>query len=283
MAYTIERVINNNVLCVRDEKDRELIVTGKGIGFGSKAGQAVEAQKVEKTYRMQSSQWQHKLADLTEEIDYDVLIFTDEMVRHIRQSLPYPLSESLLITLADHINFAIVRCRSGANFTNPLMDSIKAFYPEEYRLGCIWLEKIRTRFAAPLIDDEAGFIALHIVNAELGTTMSTLNDITTLVDGCVQVVEYYYDTAYDRDSLAFSRFALHLRFFAQRVFQGKLTVDGNADEDQVFRELIARNCNEHYRCAQCIAEYVQKTWHKTLSDEELVFLTLHLKRINTNQ
>ena len=27
------------------------------------------------------------------------------------------------------------------------------------------------------------------------------------------------------------------------------------------------------------AEYVRNTWHKELSDEELVFLTIHLKRI----
>lgn len=47
----------------------------------------------------------------------------------------------------------------------------------------------------------------------------------------------------------------------------------------MFRALIARNCSEHYKCACCIAEYVRNTWHKELSDEELVFLTIHLKRI----
>ena len=43
--------------------------------------------------------------------------------------------------------------------------------------------------------------------------------------------------------------------------------------------ILARNCSEHYKCACCIAEYVRNTWHKELSDEELVFLTIHLKRI----
>ena len=36
---------------------------------------------------------------------------------------------------------------------------------------------------------------------------------------------------------------------------------------------------DSYKCACCIAEYVRNTWHKELSDEELVFLTIHLKRI----
>ena len=98
------------------------------------------------------------------------------------------------------------------------------------------------------------------------------------VDGCVQVVEYFYNCHFDRDALDFSRFTVHLRFFAQRVFQGKQEQE-NDTHDEVFRALIARNCSEHYKCACCIAEYVRNTWHKELSDEELVFLTIHLKRI----
>ena len=66
--------------------------------------------------------------------------------------------------------------------------------------------------------------------------------------------------------------------FAQRVFQGKQEQE-NDTQDEVFRAPIARNCSEHYKCACCIAEYVRNTWHKELSDEELVFLTIHLKRI----
>ena len=101
------------------------------------------------------------------------------------------------------------------------MAPIREFYPEEYRLGMECLAAIRQRCHADLSDDEGGFIALHIVNAELNTTMSVVNDVTRFVDGCVQVVEYFYNCHFDRDALDFSRFTVHLRFFAQRVFQGK--------------------------------------------------------------
>ena len=179
---------------------------------------------------------------------------------------------------ADHISFAIQRSEQGIRFSNPLMAPIREFYPEEYRLGMECLATIRQRCHADLSDDEGGFIALHIVNAELNTTMSVVNDVTRFVDGCVQVVEYFYNCHFDRDALDFSRFTVHLRFFAQRVFQGKQEQE-NDTHDEVFRALIARNCSEHYKCACCIAEYVRNTWHKELSDEELVFLTIHLKRI----
>ena len=48
----------------------------------------------------------------------------------------------------------------------------------------------------------------------------------------------------------------------------------------MFRQMIARSCKQHYKCAQCIGEYVLNTYHKELSEEELIFLTIHLKRIN---
>ncbi|MDD2992171.1 MAG: PRD domain-containing protein [Pygmaiobacter sp.] len=283
MFFTIKKVINNNVLCVADAQNRELIVTGKGIGFGHHAGEALPDTAVEKTYRMESSAVQRKLLDLSEQIPYEHLALTDALVGYIRTQLHYPLNESLLITLADHISFAVERARQNIRFTNPLMDSIRAYYPEEYRLGVYCLGQISTRLGVSLADDEAGFIALHIVNAELNTSMPVVNEITKFVEGCVQVVEYYYHTHYDRESLDFNRFSLHLRFFGQRLFQDKMEQDADNEHDRLFRQLIARNCARHYQCATCVAEYVQKTWHKTLSDEEMVFLTLHLKRINPGE
>ena len=280
MQYTVKKAINNNILRVIDPTGTELIVTGRGLGFGMKPGQHIDPEKVERSYRMTSPAVQQKLVELLEQIPYEHLLLTDELVEKIKASLRYPLNESLLITLADHISFAIQRSEQGIHFSNPLMGPIREFYPEEYRLGQKCLAEIREKLSVDLSDDEGGFIALHIVNAELNTTMSAVNDITRFVDGCVQVVEYYYGKTFDRSSLDFSRFAVHLRYFAQRVFQGKQEQDSH---DEMFLSLIARNCSEHYRCAKCIAEYVEKTWHKVLSDEELVFLTIHLKRINLSK
>ena len=53
----------------------------------------------------------------------------------IRSRVNYPLNESLLITLADHISFSIQRSGRGFAFPNPLMAPIREFYPEEYRLA----------------------------------------------------------------------------------------------------------------------------------------------------
>ena len=278
----IKKVINNNILCVVDDKGAELIVTGRGLGFGRKIGQRVDASDVEKVYRMEDKTEQRRLRELVEQIPLEHLALTEDLIAEIKSTIHQPLNESLLITLADHISFAIQRKAQGIEFKNPLAGSILCYYPAEYQLGQRCLSLIRERCGVDLNPDEAAFIALHIVNAELNTTMSEMYDITRLIEGVIEVVEYFYRDlgVFDRESLAFNRFVVHLRYFAQRLFQGKLMTDSPDESDAAFRALIARNCKQHYKCAQCVAEYVKNTWHKTLSQEELIYLTIHLKRVS---
>ena len=278
----IKKVINNNILCVVDDKGAELIVAGRGLGFGRKIGQRVDASDVEKVYRMEDKTEQRRLRELVEQIPLEHLALTEDLIAEIKSTIHQPLNESLLITLADHISFAIQRKARGIEFKNPLAGSILCYYPAEYQLGQRCLSLIRERCGVDLNPDEAAFIALHIVNAELNTTMSEMYDITRLIEGVIEVVEYFYRDlgVFDRESLAFNRFVVHLRYFAQRLFQDKLMTDSPDESDAAFRALIARNCKQHYKCALCVAEYVKNTWHKTLSQEELIYLTIHLKRVS---
>ena len=276
----IKKLINNNILCVVDEKGNELIVTGRGIGFQRHRGEFVDPALVERTYRMEEKSEQKKLRELVEKIPIEHLALTEALIEHIKTQIPQKLNQSLLITLADHISFAIARKAQGVEFSNPLKGSIMCYYPTEYHLGQHCLKVVREQLGVALQEDEAAFIALHIVNAELNTNMSEMYDITNLIEGALSVVEYFYQRKFDRESLDFNRFVVHLRYFAQRLFQGKMMEDNQGEHDVMFRQLIMKNCKEHYKCAQCIGDYVKNTYQKTLSEEELTYLTIHLKRIN---
>ena len=280
LEMRIKKIINNNVLCVVDEAGNELIVTGRGIGFQRHRGEIIDSASVERTYRMEEKTGQRKLQELVEKIPLEHLALTERLIDQIKSQIPQKLNESLLITLADHISFAILRKAQGVEFNNPLKGAIMCYYPTEYHLGQYCLKVIREELAVTLHEDEAAFIALHIVNAELNTNMSEMYDITKLIEGTISVVEYYYQKQFDRESLDFNRFVVHLRYFAQRLFEGKIMEDAQGERDEMFRQLIMKNCREHYKCAQCIADYIKNTYQKDLSDEELTYLTIHLKRIN---
>src|SRR5699024_1357721 len=220
-----------------------------GLGFGRKVGQFVDPAAVEKTYRMEDKAGQRRLRELVEQIPLDHLQLTEELLAGIRAEIRQPLNESLLITLADHISFAIRRKEQGIEFKNPLSGSILCYYPTEYQLGQRCLAQIRRQCGVELNPDEAAFIALHIVNAELNTSMSEMYDITRLIDGVVEVVEYFYQQHFDHESLAFNRFVVHLRYFAQRLFQDKMMPDTEDEADTAFRRMIAKSCARHYKCA----------------------------------
>ena len=276
----IKKIINNNILCAVDDRGNELIVTGRGIGFQRHRGEVIDISLIERTYRMEEKTGQRKLRELVEKIPIEHLSLTEELIKHITSQIPQKLNESLLITMADHISFAILRKAQGVEFSNPLKGSIMCYYPTEYHLGQYCLGVIREHLGVTLHEDEAAFLALHIVNAELNTNMSEMYDITKLIEGTISVVEYFYKKEFDRESLDFNRFVVHLRYFAQRLFQGKMMEDAQGERDEVFRQLIMKNCKEHYKCAQCVADYIKNTYQKNLSDEELTYLTIHLKRIN---
>lgn len=276
----IKKVINNNILCVIDEKGHEMIVTGKGIGFKRKTGERVDETTIEKTYRMEGKAEQKKLRELVEQIPLEHLKLTLDLIEYIRGQVKQPLNESLLITLADHISFAIRRKEQGIAFKNPLSGAIMCYYPTEYQMGQYCLNVIEREYNISLHEDEASFIALHIVNAELNTNMSEMHDITRLLDGCVRVTEFYYRKKFDRSSLDFSRFIVHLRYLVQRIYQNKTLEDTADSNDVMFRELIKRNCKEHYECANRISAYIQTNFDKTISEEEKIYITIHLKRLN---
>ena len=277
----VKKVINNNILCVVDDKGSEMIVTGRGLGFKRKTGERIDPALVEKTYHVEGKAEQRKLRELVAQIPIEHLKLTQDLIEYIKGQISTPLNESLLITLADHISFAIKRKEEGIGFANPLQGAIMSYYPTEYHLGQYCLRVIQEETRVDLNPGEAAFIALHIVNAELNTSMTVMYDITKLIEGTLEVVEYYYQKTFDRESLDFNRFVVHLRYFAQRLFQA---APGQTDEyDPDFQEMIIRSCKQHYRCAQHIGEYIRNAYQKEVSDEELIYLTIHLKRINLSK
>ena len=274
------KAINNNNLCVLDDNGREQIISGKGIGFGKKYGDEVDPSQIQKTYLITDSELQKKMITMLKEIPLEYMNFTNDMVEHIKEVYPSKLNESLLVTLSDHIAFAIERKKNGMEFTNSLIDSIEESYPQELSLGEYCVEQMDRQLGIKMNKDEAGFIAMHIINARLDTKMSDVYDITKMINGCVEISEYYYEGKFNKESVAYERFIAHLKYLAQRLFQNKPLPETLSD-DAVFVAMIKKTCNQHYKCALCIQEYILKTYKKTINEDELITLAIHLKKIST--
>ncbi|OYP42575.1 transcription antiterminator BglG, partial [Lachnotalea glycerini] len=184
--YLITKVINNNIVCSQDMDGKEIIVRGLGIGFGTKVNEEIQEAKIEKIYKIENSKTSNKLLSLLQDIPIEHIQTSTDIIDYAKQSLNKKLNDNIYLTLTDHISFAIERKRKNLEYHNALLWEIKKFYPVEYSVGLKALDIISDKLGIRLSDDEAGFITLHIVNAELDTTMRSMFQITELIKQIIQ-------------------------------------------------------------------------------------------------
>ncbi len=138
-----------------------------------------------------------RLSKLLSDVPPEFLDVSTEIIETAEKQLGRRLSENVYITLTDHICFAVERMRNGITYPNQLLWEITNFYPAEYALGDQALDIIERRLGFRLARDEAGFIALHLVNAEIDGRMSDMVRITQFIRTIIEIVESYYGQCRD--------------------------------------------------------------------------------------
>lgn len=271
----IDKIINNNIVSAIEADGKEVVIMGRGLGFGMKPGKEIPEGKIEKVFRLDSQNSTDKFKELLANLPLEHIQASTEIINYAKSVLNRRLNQSIYITLTDHINFAIERFKERMVFTNPLLNEIKMFYKEEYLVGEYAVALIERRIGIKLPVDEAGFIALHIVNAEYNTVMRDTIDITNLIQNVVKIVKEYFSMDLDETSLNYQRFVTHLRFLAQRIIGGEMLNSENPE----FNQLISQMYPEEYACSLKLKDYIQVTYHHDVTEEETAYLAVHIKRI----
>lgn len=271
----IEKVINNNVVSTYDEEGREIIVMGRGVGFKAKEGSAIDKKKIEKVFRLESKNTTERFKELLADLPMEHVQVSAEIISYAKEVLGRPLNPNVYVTLTDHINFALERLKKNMMFSNPLIREVRSFYHEEYLIGEYAIAMIEKQLGAKLPVDEAASIALHIVNAEYNAPMGDTIKITTLIQQVMELVKEYFHIQIDERSLSCERFVTHLRFLAQRVLAGEHLKLDNLE----FQEVIDRLYPKEYECSQKIRELIQSQYGHAVTEEEVAYLALHIKRI----
>ena len=104
----IAKILNNNVVVVVDEHQREQVVMGRGLAFQKRSGDAVDEAKIEKVFALQSDELITRLSELLSHIPLEVMTTCDLIINAAKARLG-KLQDSLYISLTDHCHFAIER------------------------------------------------------------------------------------------------------------------------------------------------------------------------------
>lgn len=269
----IVKALNNNVALVADSKN-ECVVMGKGVAFGKAIGDEIDPSRIEKKYVLQDD----KVKDfdsLMHRVNVDVLELASEIITDGENALGYALSSSILVALSDHLGLVLERAKEDLYFGTPLEWDIKLIYPKEYKVSLKAVEKINKLKNLQIPEQEAAFIALHFINANMNNSeMHETVFMTKIIQNILNIVRIYYGRDFKEDDFEVSRFITHIRYFVKRQVNG-IELTGNLE----ISETIFNKCPKDYICAKRINAFLKAKYEWDITTSELMYLTLHLNRI----
>ena len=274
MIMQIARVLNNNVLVVTDENQGEKVVMGRGIGFQKRVGEYINTQGIEKEYALSSHELTRRLSELLSRIPLEVMTTCDIIISRSRERLGH-LQDSIYISLTDHCQFALERVRQGIVLPNALLWDIKRLYPKEFQLGEEALAVIHKRLGVRLPKDEVGFIAMHLVSAQMRGSMEDVKEITQLMREMLQLIKFQFAINSQEESLSYQRLVTHLKFFAYRIIEHASV----SDENPELQQAVKQNYFAAWECAERIAAFIRQQHQRETTSEEIMFLAINIERV----
>lgn len=272
----IEKILNNNVIVSKDQRNNEIVAMGRGLAFRKRIGDFVQSEKIDKIFHLSDTSTSQKFQELVNDIPIEYLALADEIVEYAKSTLEIALNDSVYISLTDHLYTAIERCKNGIQVPNILLWDIKRLFPKEFGVGKRAVEKISQYYHTQLSEDEAGFIALHLVNGQTDSSQEDMYEFTKTLQDILNIVRYYFKIDFDEDSVYFYRFTTHLRFFLSRVTSQTIH-DGEVEEELL--QIVTKKYSNALRCVEKIDQFLKDKYAYQMSSDEKMYLTIHIARL----
>lgn len=271
----IERIINNNVVSTLDEEGKEIVLMGRGIGYGKRKGQACENARIEKVFRMEDESALERFKNLLSQLPLEYIEVSDDIISYAKKELGIPLNQNIYLTLTDHISFALERLKKGMIFTNALHSEIRRFYPAEYAIGLHALQIVREKTGIRLPEDEAASIAQHLVNAEFNLRMQDAIQMTDAMGKMANILSSYLPFL-EEESLEKDRLLSELKFMAHRILRMEPRKEKSDGHLYAFMQSAAPELLE---AADAVAKFWEDSYDRHMTQEERLYLAVAIKRI----
>lgn len=266
------RVFNNNAVSTVMPDGREAIALGKGIGFHKRPGDTIEERFVEKVYFVQD-EMQTKFLQMLQDVEPNVMRAAEQILA-MAENDGFSMSNQATISLIDHISFAIERQKKGIALPNLLLNETQLLYQKEYELGRRSLKIIENCCGVELPEDEAGYIALHLVS--ISVDRNAAYGFLKFVKGALDIVKETYGIPFDQNSLDAIRLTTHLKFLMQRILQQSVWADEG--EDPMYAQLLNRD-PRHQVCLDRMEKFIRQSTGYTIGYQEKFYILIHLTKL----
>lgn len=266
------RKINNNVVVCLDSSGQEVVAMGKGIGFHP-VPREIKLSEIERTFYDLDQSQQYIIRDL----DNRIVSFSGKIVDIAKNELNYELSPNVILNLADHISFAIERCRKHIKIHMPLAYDLEQYYPKECAIGRYVCRKIEKEYLIYVPETEVAGIAMTFINARVNGKKITQEEIdySELQEDVTTIIEDFFKVIIPRNTFNYSRFATHLNYLFARLKSNEMIQTQNLE---LYNNIVESFPNV-MKCVEIISSYLEKKMIVKLSEEEKLYLALHVNRI----
>ncbi len=277
----VVKVLNNSLVLALDDEGRETILMGKGIGYHRAVGYQFSAGEVEKVFVLKDRSISRSIIRLAAEIDSVYFEICKNVIDYAVSTFEMQLLDHIYLSLTDHIAFAVRRTKEGILVPNFYTLDMRRFNPNEFQVGRYALTVVKHQLGIELPEDEAGNIAFHFINAQVDHPYNEKNRrIRELADNVLNIVKYYYQLVYDEENIAYSRYVTHIRLFAQRLVSGQQLPE---DSSRLLYDQIAEVCTSEFSCVDKIDRFVQEQFGVRITNQEAMYLALHIHRVLENR
>ena len=275
----IKRILNHNAVIAQSKKDIDILLFGRGIAFGRKTGDKVNPIDIVKSFFLKNRDNMTRFTEMFINVPLELVYITEKIINLGKITLGNNFDEIIYINLTDHISSSIERYKEGIIISNPLRWEISKYYKEEFGLGKRALQIIKKELGIELPIDEAAFIALHFVNANLENNFQESYKITEIIMGIEKIIQDFYCTEFNQDSIDYYRFITHIKLFAHRLVENTTYCD---DDDEDLLALMKNKYPREYECGEQVAMFIQTEYNYLLTSSELVYLMAHIRRLTKN-
>lgn len=213
------------------------------------------------------------------EIPEEIIAISAQIVDQARRHIDNPISSNIVFTLADHIHFSIQRCQKQMNVQLPIVYDIQHLFEKEMSIGAYGLRLIQKELHITLPKEEAAYIALHIINAEMQDKNKKTDKDNEIIEHILTIIEREYDMQINKDNFNYSRFVSHMHYLLKRGESKQLI---NTDNKAIYDKL-KQDYRQSYECVRQVSAYLNGIFHMELSDEEKLYLMLHINRLCTRE
>lgn len=267
----LKKLGNNAAIC-KDNSGRELIAVGLGIGFPKCPYVLEDLDKIDRTFYNVDSEY----VSLFEEIDAEIFKLSADVIDLAVTMLSVPLKQSAVFTLADHLNFALVRLKKGMIFSTPISNELRDLYPVEVKIAKYTINLLQKNLHIDFPESEIYAIAMNIINSEENYKVNNqINLKADFIKEIIKVIEAQMKVFIDTDSFNYSRFASHMQY----LFRRKSQYSEISSTNKKLFEVLKNEYPDTYTCVLLIKELIFSKFSWSIEDEELLYLILHVNRL----